>query len=274
MLCPVHGDVNASLLVDLDENFWHCFGCKHGGAAFDFVKFVEPNMDAMEMYKKFYSILGGQESKSPVQIKREKSRYLRAAQDYYFNLKTEDWRHIDGPEKEYMQERGFTAATLAKVKMKRTYGRNYPLVFPMNDMGVFKGWVSRTTDPVVAEKRKYLYNKGFSRRDTIVGKYDNEVVMLVEGYMDYLKAKQFGATYVGAILGWRITAEQIQKLKDQGVKYIISALDGTELLRENFIVVPFCYKKGIKDIGEMTQTVYTECERRTGLQYKKIRRAA
>ena len=27
IICPFHGDVNPSLKLNIDENFWFCFGC-------------------------------------------------------------------------------------------------------------------------------------------------------------------------------------------------------------------------------------------------------
>lgn len=64
--------------------------------------------------------------------------------------------------------------------------------------------------------------------------------------MDRLKFLQFGESNVAAILGWKMSSEQIKKLKDKGVNTIISALDndpcgkrGTAYLKEHFNVVRF-----------------------------------
>ena len=92
----------------------------------------------------------------------------------------------------------------------------------------FKGWVCRTTDKQVEAKRKYLYNKGFSRANTLCGDYGNkEYVIVVEGFMDRLRFIEVGIEpdNVVAILGWKMSDEQQKKLKDKGIKYIISALD-------------------------------------------------
>lgn len=37
MMCPFHGDRNASLKVYKDNNSWYCFGCGKGGSVIDFV---------------------------------------------------------------------------------------------------------------------------------------------------------------------------------------------------------------------------------------------
>ena len=90
-----------------------------------------------------------------------------------------------------------------------------------------------------------------------------DYVFVVEGYMDRLKFVQFGEDNVVAILGWKITSDQIRKLKEKGVKYVVSALDnddcgkkGTLFLKQYFKVVRFAYLKGIKDAGEMDEKLF------------------
>ena len=41
VVCPFHGDVNASLSIDVVNNRSFCFGCGFKGNAFDFVKEME-----------------------------------------------------------------------------------------------------------------------------------------------------------------------------------------------------------------------------------------
>ena len=81
---------------------------------------------------------------------------------------------------------------------------------------------------------------------------------------------------VVAILGWKMSDEQQQKLKDKGIKYIISALDndeagkkGTRFLKTTgFKIVRFQYLKGIKDPGEMSEEQFRKCYRRTMVKYR------
>jgi DNA primase len=123
----------------------------------------------------------------------------------------------------------------------------------------------------IEEKRKYLYNEGFSRATTLVGTYGTkDYVFVVEGYMDRLKFVQFGEDNVVAILGWKMSHEQIQKLKKKGITKVISALDnddcgkkGTEFLKKHFEVTRFAYLKGVKDPGEMTQESFDKMLKRT-----------
>ena len=123
----------------------------------------------------------------------------------------------------------------------------------------------------VEEKRKYLYNEGFSRATTLVGNYGSkDYVFVVEGYMDRLKFIQFGYDNVVAILGWKMSDDQIAKLKEAGVTKVISALDndpcgkkGSEYLKRFFKVTRFTYLKGVKDPGDMTKDTFRKMFERT-----------
>ena len=130
----------------------------------------------------------------------------------------------------------------------------------------------------VEKKRKYLYNDGFRKRDTLCGTYEqNKVVFVCEGFMDYLSLRTRGhIKNVVAILGWHISDEQVQKLKDKGVTTVVSALDndkagnkGTEYLKRFFHVIRFDYPEGVKDAGEMSEQELKMAIRRTRRAYKR-----
>lgn len=276
IMCPFHADKNPSLSLDINNNFWFCFGCQEGGNAEKFHKKMQHqlgNEDDLKIAIQYQKIIRDKAGKNdnkmlfltkPAEVK-DKAYYrqcLIEAKDYYYGLRTVDWLSDEADDecKEYMKYRGFKMSTLNKIGAKYTYKDiSYPIVFPMLDNGHFKGWVSRSFDHEISETRKYLYNKGFRRRTTIVGDYKGtDTVMLVEGYMDYLKGIQNGAKHICAILGWKITDQQIKKLKNEGVKTVISALDnddcgnrGSEYLKKYFNVIRFPYPKYIKDMGDL-----------------------
>jgi DNA primase len=280
ILCPFHGDENPSLLVDFTTGTWFCFGCNLSGDAFHFVELMEKqfhNTSGMKFAKIYKEAVNGK-SRSLIKVDAKTvgvddayfSQLYDEAHDYYYCLGKTDWVHDDSDDiselREYMRSRGFMPSTLNTVRAKASYNRNYRLLFPMMDDGEFKGWVSRTTDKELAKKRKYLYNKGFRRRTTLVGNYsDYKFVYVVEGYMDWLKFRQFGLKNVVAILGWKMSKEQIAKLKDAGVANVVSALDndkygiqGTDYLHKFFKVKRFKFCKGVKDPGEMTKVQFKE----------------
>lgn len=267
IVCPFHNDINASFLINIPEKRFYCFGCMVSGTGIDFVRLAENIESDLELLFKYNRILKSKKNKNLVvnkkfiqKQKKDNIHALRVAKDYYQNLSKTDWNE-DTKEREYLLVRGLQISTLEKCGAKINFNQFYPIIFPMRDMGEFKGWVCRTTNTRTEKIRKYLYNEGFSRATTLVGKYDNDTVLLIEGYFDYLKSKQLGVTYSAAILGWKLSEEQKNKLKSRGVKTIISALDndkcgieGTDYLKtQGFDVVRFPYPKGCKDMGEISE---------------------
>lgn len=288
IICPFHQDVKPSLLVNLDEGNWYCFGCSRSGDAKKFVRLLNPRLNDLQALQKYQKILNSNKvSNLKIEYTHKRSRassrqiYIEAY-DYYHGLSKSNWTSPghSGEEQEiidYMSKRGFSPETLDKAKAKVNYSRSYGMIFPMLDNGKFKGWVCRTMIKSVEQQRKYLYNEGFSRATTLVGEYGKaDFVFVVEGYMDRLKFVQFGVDNVVAILGWKMSQEQEQKLRDAGVKFVISALDndesgrkGTRYLKTRFKVVRWSYLKGIKDPGDMTESTFKRMYDKTMKIFKK-----
>lgn len=274
IVCPFHGDLNPSMQINLDKAFFYCYGCGVHGSTFELVKEFEPNLNTFEVYRKVADIVKG--SNRP-KIAREAAQPnfenkvsfregIRLARDFYYNLPETNWFKVDEDAfqiKRYMNNRGFTTSMLNKAKAKDTYNKLYPIVFPMFDNGIFRGYVMRTDDPTVEGERKYMYNKGFKRRITLPGDYKYHTVVLVEGFLDKLKANQIGIKYVVAVLGWKLTGEQLEKLKKAGVKTIICALDNDEAGAKGYKYLKrICslnsmklyrlrYPKTMKDMGDV-----------------------
>lgn len=276
------------MVINLDEGSWFCFGCNLSGDAYKFVRLMEQKyngLDELQSYKKYLYILRSDKCSGIKFVKHKKKQkgfrrdLYNQAYDYYHGLRKVNWMDSDESEvvaaKEYMTKRGFTPDVLNKCRAKVTYNKSYSIVFPMIDNGKFKGWVCRTTNKDIEKKRKYLYNEGFRRAHTLVGDYGkNRYVFVVEGYMDRLKFVQFGEDNVVAILGWKMSEDQIKKLKDAGVDTVISALDndtygkkGTEFLKKHFSVFRFRYLKGIKDPGEMTEDLFDRMYKKTMIDF-------
>lgn len=281
IVCPFHDDINPSMIVNLEKNNFYCFGCQASGDAFKFVKLMNKTLDDLQAYKKYFYIL---KSRKKVKLRTkfvikhiDNKQATIEAQDYYNGLSQTKWKTDDSEVKKYLIKRGFTAESLILAKAKvNSVSFSYPVIFPMYDNGEFKGWVSRTTNLEIEKKRKYLYNTGFSRRSTLVGNYNASTVVIVEGYMDWLKLRQFGLKNVAALLGWKATSNQVQKLKDAGVKTIVSALDndtcgknGTKYLQTIFDVVEFKYTAGVKDPGDLNIETFRRCYEMTKQEMKK-----
>lgn len=292
IICPFHEDKNPSLIVNFDTGSWFCFGCNLSGDALKFVTLIEKQengLNDLQACVKYSKILKSKKcselkfnaSSKTKTVKNDKQLYVEAY-DYYHGLRKVDW--VNDSEEEvkeaysYMSDRGFTAETLNKCKAKVTYNKSYGIIFPMLDNGKFKGWVCRTMDKKIEEKRKYLYNEGFSRATTLVGNYGSkDYVFVVEGYMDRLKFLQNGEDNVVAILGWKMSDQQIKKLKDAGIAKAISALDndeygrkGTRYLKNFFKVTRFCYLKNVKDPGEMSKEKFAKMHKKTMKEFREV----
>lgn len=289
IICPFHEDVNPSMIVNLEDGSFFCFGCGATGDAIKFTKLMENEhngLNDLQARIKFTKILKSDKcssiklDKAHVKNKPRQRDLYNVAYDYYYGLKKVNWSQSGDPEidliKQYMFDRGFSALALNKTRAKVTYNKNYGLIFPMLDNGKFKGWVCRTTIKEIEKKRKYLYNEGFSRATTLVGNYGKlDYVFVVEGYMDRLKFLQFGEDNVVAILGWKMSQQQIDKLKAKGITKVISALDnddcgkkGTEYLKQHFDVTKFSYLKGVKDPGDMDEKNFNKMLKRTMHNFK------
>lgn len=282
IICPFHGDINPSLKLNNEDNFWWCFGCQQGGDAYKFHKLMQNEKgvtNELNLLQSYNKIIKGRAKKENVEkykkinYEKKNKKYYRQclieAKDYYYGLKSVDWFKEDNEAVAYMTYRGFLKSTLNRFGAKNTYNDiTYPIIFPILDNGRFKGWVCRTFDTEIQKHRKYLYNKGFRRKTTLAGTYNkSNTVMLVEGYFDMLKAKQLGIKNVCAVLGWKITDNQIMKLKAEGITKVISALDndkcgikGTNYLKQYFDVVRFPYPGHIKDMGDMDRKTLKNIE--------------
>ena len=276
IVCPFHGDLNPSMQINLNKSFFYCYGCGIHGSTFELVKAFEPTLSTFEVYRKVAEIVKGNTGPKNIAASAEPSFKSKAsyregiglARDFYYNLPKTNWFKVDEDTfgiKMYMNKRGFKTSTLNKAKAKSTYNKLYPIVFPMFDNGVFRGYVMRTDDPNVEGERKYMYNKGFKRRITLPGDYKYHTVVLVEGFLDMLKAKQIGIKYVVAVLGWKLTGEQLEKLKKAGVKTIICALDNDDAGNKGYKYLKrVCsinklklyrlrYPKSMKDMGDVSE---------------------
>lgn len=282
--CPFHDDPKPSMRVTLSNGMWYCFGCGLFGNAYDFIKNAHPELSELQCLMVLEKIVQNKEV-SGIEIKKKKKKYtnnyyLDIAKDYYYGIRQNDWYCPQTKEElealQYMKERGFGERALTLCRCKANiYSSAYPIIFPILDNGRFMGWVSRTMNRRVEEKRKYLYNEGFKKRITLCGSYSEQCVLYIcEGFLDYLSLRSRGhVKNVVAILGWHIADEQIKKIKEKGIKKVVCALDnpeedksgkkGFDLLRNFFDVVPFRYPKGVKDPGEMSEMQMKEAVRRT-----------
>lgn len=283
VICPFHGDKNPSLQINVDKEYFHCYGCEAHGSALDLIKSFEPGLNALQANIKLQEItkrgLKTPFRASGVQIKNTKrlsqKESIIQARNYYSSLPDPNWYKAKRNEvimeetlqcKRYMADRGFTSSLLTTIGAKPSLNSSYPIIFPLTENGIFRGYVMRTFNPEIESKRKYLYNEGFRRQLTLPGIYQKEEpIILVEGYLDCLKAIQLGFPNVAALLGWKISKKQLNKIKRKGIKTIICGLDNDEAGNKGYTylkeaakeygikVYRLKYPKNIKDFGDINK---------------------
>lgn len=273
VICPFHEDVKPSMLVNVIEDSYYCFGCNASGNSIKFVQQIE-KCSEMEAMLKINKIKKGAKRKNQIKIHVQTAmtnkEAIEEAKLYYYSLPTTEWNNV--ADDSYLLKRGFYKRALNELKVKENYNHIYGVVAPMLDMGEFKGYVCRATTAEFNGRdvdRKYLYNKGFVRRNTLVGNYDKPWPVVTEGFLDYARLIQFGIHNSCAILGWKATNNQISKLQQYGTK-IISALDntpsgeaGSKYLSQYFDVIRFAFPSHRKDIGDMHEHEFNAAWART-----------
>ena len=57
IICPFHGDVNPSMIVDMEKGSFYCFGCYATGDALKFVELMNKNLNTLQAVLKFFEVL-------------------------------------------------------------------------------------------------------------------------------------------------------------------------------------------------------------------------
>lgn len=294
VVCPFHGDVNASMQINIPKAFFYCYGCSVHGSSTElyqqyYKKRTGKSIDSFKANLAITKILAKSKTDlvpadftfsrtydTTTSSKLSYKEGIIESRNYYCNLPSPNWyRPSKVPEIEeesreclsYMLKRGFSRHTLTKAQAKPSLNKNYPIIIPLLENGIFRGYVTRTFDKEIEQQRKYLYNRGFKRERTLPGDYKHtKIVLVVEGYLDCLKAKQLGFEHVVALLGWKISSTQLSKLQKAGVEHIICGTDNDaagvkgynyiKLLATQqkwFKVSRVHFPKGIKDFGDLNK---------------------
>ena len=296
VVCPFHDDKNASMQISIPKAFYYCYGCGASGSSLELFKSFwnlkhEKHLTDLQARLKIQSLLSRTYDSSytsstssslllnkNIQQKESYREGITEARQYFYNLPSPNWYRCSSVScveqeaiecKRYMLKRGFTPRMLTKAQAKPSLNKYYPIVFPLLENGIFRGYVMRTFDPEVEAQRKYMYNRGFKRERTLAGNFGIkhtgiQSVLIVEGYIDCLKVQQLGIHSVVAILGWKISGTQLEKLKRAGVKHIICGTDNDEAGRKGYKYLKLIQKQqkwyklsrvrfpeSIKDFGDL-----------------------
>jgi DNA primase len=111
-LCPFHAEKTPSFVVSPDRETWHCFGCGEGGDIFTFLM-RRDGLDFREALSRLAEKSGVELSERTAKEDRYKRRLreaLEAAIAWYREVLLQS--HQAETARRYLEERGFTAATL------------------------------------------------------------------------------------------------------------------------------------------------------------------
>lgn len=257
LVCPFHEDTQASLNMNIEKEIGYCFGCGWKGDIVDFVARIEKVDRLMAMRKISQIANGALNSRPKITAKDVEKSDRQALKEAYYEYRKgylPDWRMPN-----YMTGRGLTPELLSEFQVRVDPLSNYPFTIPIRENGKFAGFVRRADDD---REPKYMYNKGFRRKLVLMGNYEPGIILVTEGIFDYLKAHQFGQKNCVALMGWKASLEQIEKLKSV-TSVIITALDnddrgkeGTEFLKQFFNVIEFKFPEGVKDLGEIDEELF------------------
>lgn len=259
IICPFHEETVPSCNVSLTNGMYYCFGCGRGGSLIDLISQIE------KVNKLKATIIANKISKGNFSSTLRDSFYseervvdkvalLERSKLFFDGLSAPSWNTI---KHHYLFTRGFASNTLKEFDVRINQSSNYPIIIPIYEEGVFKGYILRRTD---SEEPKYLFSRGFDKHHTIVGNMFMTPILVVEGILDLMKARQYGFKNVCALLGWSASVYQLEKISKSSRK-IICALDndkagdrGYGILRNRFgkRLVKFPYPKKKKDICDLS----------------------
>ncbi len=258
--CPFHGESEASCSISLGEGIFYCFGCGKSGDLIDLIAKVE-GINRLQAMIRVHRINNDPDflcGKNPGKYFEDtfyvdKKLLLERAETFFESLPLIFWGNIKN---NYMYNRGFVSQILDRFKVKINQSSSHPIIIPLYEEGIFKGYVLRRYDN---EEPKYLYNRGFDKKNVIIGELFYTPLLVVEGVLDLMKAVQNGHRNTCALLGWSPSKYQLKKIS-QSTNCIISGLDndssgikGHNILKNNFgeKVIRFPYKKNENDICDL-----------------------
>lgn len=276
VLCPKHGDRNASMRINVVKGVFMCHGCHIHGGMTRLARLVgqtwrpgsQQEMSLAMLQAKLTTLRKGVDDRT-VRILPE-SALLR------YQLPTSYWEDT----------RGFTPETVAAFDLGYDPINDCVTIPVRNVHGELLGFTRRfldfDPDLDLGNDSKYKDPKGFRKADNLFASWmaaadESPSLVIVEGPLDAIKVWQAGHAAV-AQYGSYITPRQIRLLKQLGAIEIIlfydndnggrgaveyakgwerdetgaRVYDPTHDLRKHFIVKRVSYRCSAKDPGEMS----------------------
>ncbi len=263
-ICPFHNDKNPSMSVDEKRQTYTCWSCHNSGNVFNFVEQIE-NISFKEALKKLADRVGikleGYKSDFSSKYTKYYDIYELTAKYYQLMINTDKGKNAI----EYLNKRGIDSETikefgiglaldekdkLIKYLKERKYDINTlndlglanndidtfinRIIFPLDDRnGRIVGFSGRiydnskmskymnTKETPIFRKGTCLYHYNASKEHVRLAKY----VIVMEGFMDVIRASTIGIKNTIALMGTALTEEQISLIKKLSLNVYL-CLDG------------------------------------------------
>ncbi len=263
-ICPFHNDKNPSMSVDEKRQTYTCWSCHNSGNVFNFVEQIE-NISFKEALKKLGDKVGIQLDGYSSTINTKYNKYYEiydiTSKYYQLMLNTDKGEKA----KEYLKNRGIDNETikefgiglalndkdkLVKYLKEKKYDINTlndlglanndidtfinRIIFPLDDRsGRVVGFSGRIYDN--SKMSKYMNTKEtpIFRKGTCLYHYnsskeyvrESKYVIVMEGFMDVIRASTIGVKNTIALMGTALTDEQISLIKKLSLNVYL-CLDG------------------------------------------------
>ncbi len=263
-ICPFHNDKNPSMSVDSERQTYTCWSCHNSGNVFNFVEQIE-NISFREALEKLGNRVGIQLNGIKTNYNSKYNHYYEiydlSQKFYQLMLNTEkgdkakEYLKNRGIDEETIKEFGIGLALNEKDKLinylkQKSYDINTlndlglannendtfinRIMFPLDDRnGRIVGFSGRiydnskmskymnTKETPIFKKGTCLYHYNASKEFVRESKY----VIVMEGFMDVIRASTIGIKNTVALMGTALTEENISLLKKLSLN-IYLCLDG------------------------------------------------
>lgn len=215
--CPIHGERNASMRINIDKGVFYCHGCGAKGTLTKLAKALgvpyagsgESGTDLAMFYSKIDQLNRGSRSKKPTILSEE---FLQR-----FSFPTTYW-----------QDQGFTDDTITVFDLGFDMMTDAATIPVRTPDGSLLGVTRRFLKPALDEP-KYKDPKGFVKAENLFGSWlyveDNSpYCVLTEGPKDCMKVWQSGHPSM-AQFGSHCTPHQIRLMRMFGIVTVILFYD-------------------------------------------------
>lgn len=263
-ICPFHNDKNPSMSVDEKRQTYTCWSCHNSGNVFNFIEQIE-NISFREALKVLgdrvgVAISGGSSSFNNKFLKYYEI-YDLSSKFYQLMLNTESGKEA----REYLKKRGIDSDTIKefgiglavddKTKLMRYLKEKKYDSNTLSDLGLLNGdidtFINRIMFPLDDRNGRTVGFSGRIYTDSKLSKYMNtketpifrkgsclyhynaskeyvrlsKFVIVMEGFMDVIRASTIGVKNTVALMGTALTDEQISMLKRLSLNVYL-CLDG------------------------------------------------